>query len=120
MACRAVWAGPGASGERFCQHVGLGTIAAYGWGMTYRIETSQDEGAEVLVFQGVLDRAALEAIETGCALARRRGARAVVLSLGTGSTVDGECIAGLRAIEGLAVRAASPFLAHWLRQSGIC
>ena len=88
--------------------------------MTYRIETSQDDGAEVLVFQGVLDRAALADIAAGCARARQRGARAVVLSLGAGSAVDAECIGPLRAIEGLVVRAASPFLAHCLRQSGIC
>ena len=99
--------------------MGFGTIAAYGWGMTYRIETSQDDGAEVLVFEGLLDRAALAAIVSEAAGARRRGARSVVLALRVGSTVDGECIAPLGDIEGLTVRAASPFLAHWLRQSGI-
>ena len=87
--------------------------------MTYRIETSQDDEEITLVFQGLLDRAALEDIATGCAAARRRGARTVVLTLGVGSTVDGECLAMLRAVDGLTVRAASPFLTHWLRQSGI-
>jgi len=87
--------------------------------MTYRIETSQDDGAEVLVFQGVLDRAAIADIAAGCVRARARGVRSLVLQLRAGCSVDGECIALLRAIEGLSVRAASPFLAHWLRQSGI-
>ena len=87
--------------------------------MTYRIETSQDDEEITLVFEGLLDRAALEDIASGCASARRRGAQSVVLALGVGSTVDGECIAALRTIEGLSVRASSPFLAHWLRQSGI-
>jgi hypothetical protein len=87
--------------------------------MTYRIETNQDAGETTLVFQGQLDRAALEAITKACDSARQRGERVVVLALGIGSVIDGECIAPLRAIEGLTVRAATPFLAHWLRQSGI-
>ena len=87
--------------------------------MTYRIETSQDEGTEVLAFEGVLDRAAIADIEAGCAQARRRGAHHVVLALGIGSTVENDCIPALRGIDGLTVRASSPFLAHWLRQSGM-
>jgi len=87
--------------------------------MTYRLETSQDEAEITLTFQGVLDRAAADVVRAACARARHRGAGAVVLALGVGSVVDGECMSLLRSIEGLSVRAASPFLAHWLRQNGI-
>lgn len=86
--------------------------------MTYRIETSQAASEVSLSFQGLLDEGALEAVASGVAAARARGAKAVVLTLAPGTTVDRECIAGLRSIDGLTVKTSSRFLATWLAQCG--
>lgn len=87
--------------------------------MTYRIETSQATSEVSLSFQGLLDCAALEAVASGTAAARARGVSVVVLTLAPGTTVDRECIPGLRSIDGLRVQAASPFLAAWLAQCDV-
>ena len=87
--------------------------------MTYRIETSVAASEVSLSFQGLLDSAALDAVRSSVAAARARGTKAVVLTLAPGTTVDRECIPGLRSIDGLAVKAASRFLATWLAQCGV-
>lgn len=87
--------------------------------MTHRIDLEERDGATCIAFEGVLDLAALKLVRSCVADARRNGARRVVLSLGLGTEVEGECIEGLRLVEGLSVKAVSPFLTRWLRQRGI-
>jgi methylmalonyl-CoA mutase cobalamin-binding subunit len=87
--------------------------------MTYRIEASHDADAVGLSFEGLLDGAALEAVAAAVAAARARGASGVALVLAPGTTVDRECLAALRSIDGLSVKGASPFLAAWLAQCGV-
>ena len=87
--------------------------------MTHRIELDGGEEGSRIAFEGLLDRAALEDVLSCLAHARRSGARRIVLSLGVGTEVEGECIERLRLVEGLSVTAVSPFLTRWLRQRGI-
>jgi hypothetical protein len=87
--------------------------------MTHRIELDGGNGATRIAFQGLFDRTALEDVLSCVREARRGGASRVVLSLGVGTEVDGDCIEELRLVEGLSVKAVSPFLTRWLRQRGI-
>lgn len=80
--------------------------------MTYRMELKEEPGALRIVFQGVLDRAALAEL---AALVRRTAGREVALVLETGTEVDPECMDPLRRLEGVSVRPASAFLARWFR-----
>jgi hypothetical protein len=89
------------------------------WGMTHRLDINEDGKANRISFEGVLDRAALEDVLSHARLARRNGARTVVLVLATGTEVHRECIEALIGAEGLRVEAVSPFLARWLRQCGV-
>ena len=83
--------------------------------MTHRIQLDDAPAALRIDFQGVLDRAALAVIT---ATLRRSAGRHVTLVLGEGTEVDPECIDPLRRLEGVEVRAASAFLARWLRGDG--
>lgn len=87
--------------------------------MTYRIKTGVDTEVARITFEGLLDAEALGALLSTVAAARHGGAGAVRLVLGVGTTVDAGCINALRAVDGLVVEAASPFLSHWLRQAGL-
>jgi hypothetical protein len=87
--------------------------------MTHRIELDGADGATRISFQGLLDRAALADVLSCVRDARRAGVSRVVLTLGVGTEVDGECIEKLLLVEGLIVKAVSPFLTRWLRQRGI-
>jgi hypothetical protein len=87
--------------------------------MTHRLDIDEDGDANRISFEGVLDRAALEDVLSHARLARRNGARTVVLVLATGTEVHRECIEALIGAEGLRVEAVSPFLARWLRQCGV-
>ena len=84
--------------------------------MTHRIELEQWDATTVIEFEGVLDRSSLEDVLSCVRDARWNGAKHVVLALGVGTDVDGECIARLRQIEGVRVKASSPFLTRWLEQ----
>jgi hypothetical protein len=87
--------------------------------MTFRIEISDAPAGPTLVFQGLLDRAALRAIEVQLrGLRARSGLDPIGVLLLEGTEIDPECVGPIRALPGAAVEAASPFLARWLLASG--
>jgi len=87
--------------------------------MTFRIEITDAPTGPTLVFQGLLDRAALGAIEAQLrGLRSRSGLDPIGLLLLEGTEIDPECVGPIRALAGAAVEAASPFLARWLSASG--
>jgi len=89
-------------------------------GMTFRIEISDAPAGPTLVFQGLLDRAALRAIEAQLrGLRFRSGPAAIGLLLLEGTEIDPECVGPIRALPGVALEAASPFLARWLGASAL-
>jgi hypothetical protein len=79
--------------------------------MAFRIEVKDTPAQLRIEFQGALDLAALAEV---AAIVRKSSGRDVSLVLESGTEVDPECIEPLRRLEGVAVRAASPFLARWL------
>ena len=83
--------------------------------MAYRISVQDTAEPLRIVFQGVLDSAALAEI-TGIARGARarHGRKELWLVLESGTEVDPECIEPLRHIEGVEVRPVSAFLARWL------
>jgi hypothetical protein len=87
--------------------------------MTHRIELEHWDETTVIEFEGVLDGASLEDVLSCVRDARWNGAKRVVLALGFGTEVDGECMSKLRQIDGLRVKASSPFLTRWLDQLGV-
>jgi hypothetical protein len=83
--------------------------------MTSRIEITGAPAGPTLVFQGLLDRAALRAIEAQLrGLRSRSGCAPISVLLLEGTEIDPECVEPIRALPGAAVEAASPFLARWL------
>lgn len=87
--------------------------------MARRIELKEAEGSLRIEFVGVLDRVALGEIAEVARVARARlGGIAVTLVLLTGTELDPECVGPLRALEGVALAPASPFLARWLLGAG--
>jgi hypothetical protein len=87
--------------------------------MTHRIELEDWEETTLIAFEGLLDRSSLEDVLSSVRDARWNGAKRVLLSLGAGTEVEGECIDKLRQVDGLHVKASSPFLERWLRQKGV-
>jgi hypothetical protein len=85
-------------------------------GMTHRIGLERWDETTVIEFEGTLDGASFEEVLSCVRDARWNGAKHVVLALGFGTEVDGDCIARLRQIDGLRVKASSPFLTRWLDQ----
>jgi hypothetical protein len=87
-------------------------------GMTFRIEITGAPAGPTLVFQGLLDRAALGAIEAQLrGLRARSGPAPIGVLLLEGTEIDLECVGPIRALPGAVVEAASPFLARWLSTS---
>lgn len=83
--------------------------------MTFRIVIADAPVGPTVTFEGRLDVAALRAIEAQIrGLRARSGAAAVGVLLLEGTEIDPECVAGVRALRGATVEAASPFLARWL------
>lgn len=86
--------------------------------MTFRIGFADTPAGPRLVFQGLLDRAALCAIQEQIRGLRASDGVAVVgVLLLEGTEIDPECVAGVRALPDAVVEAASPFLARWLAGS---
>jgi hypothetical protein len=77
-------------------------------GMTFRITESEGER---LLFEGALDREAVEVLRARLAGRRTR------LVLRRGTTVEPDCWDGLRSL-GADVVAESPHLARWLESDG--
>ena len=87
--------------------------------MTHRIDIEEWDATALIEFEGQLNGTSLEDVLSCVRDARWNGAKQVVLSLGFGTEVDGECIDRLRQVAGLRVKAFSPFLTSWLRQQGV-
>lgn len=89
-----------------------GTSRAFGLGMTYRIDIDRRcEAERVLLFQGLLDRAALDDL----LLRIVASALPVRLVLRTGTELDPVCLAAVRALPAH-VFAESAFLSRWLSE----
>jgi hypothetical protein len=83
--------------------------------MTSRIEITGAPAGPTLAFQGLLDRAALGAIQAQLrGLRSRSGGAPIGVLLLEGTEIDPECVEAMRALPGAVVEAASPFLARWL------
>ncbi len=81
--------------------------------MTYRLDVRNLGERFEMVFQGVLDRAALLEIRARATEPVLRG-RQVRLVLLTRTDVDGSCIGELGRLSGVEVFAQDPYLRHWL------
>jgi hypothetical protein len=82
--------------------------------MTFRIEVAGSGGAARIVFCGLLDRAAFEALEDAVRTLAAHSAGAVVVLLAEGTEAFPECVAALAALPAADVRAEAPFLARWI------
>jgi hypothetical protein len=80
--------------------------------VTHRIDVGRQGGTITFHIQGLLDAAALAALEASVAAARADGSSAVVV-LGAGTQIDRACLPALRAM-GAALSAESPYLAQWI------
>ncbi len=67
-----------------------------------------------VLFQGLLDRAALSELEAHCQAQKRSGGSVRVV-LGAGTRVDADLLEELVRIEGIELEAKSPFLSRWLQ-----
>ena len=81
--------------------------------MTHRFDIQTGDQLITILFQGLLDRAALSELEALCRAQTRKGVPVRVL-LGAGTKLETGFVEKLLRIEGITVEAKSPFLARWL------
>lgn len=81
--------------------------------MTHRFDLQTSEQQTTILFQGLLDRAALAELEAHCQAHQRRG-ETVRVVLGAGTRVEANLLEQLVRIEGIALAAQSPFLSRWI------
>ena len=82
--------------------------------MTHRFDLQTSDDFTTILFQGLLDRAALSELEAHCQVHKRRGGSVRVV-LGAGTRIDADLLEELASIEGIALEAVSPFLSRWIR-----
>lgn len=82
--------------------------------MTHRFDLQTNGGLITILFQGLLDRAALTELEAHCQAQMRRGGSVRVL-LGAGTRIDADLLEELVHLEGIALEAESPFLSRWIQ-----
>jgi hypothetical protein len=82
--------------------------------MTFRIEVAGTGGRARIVFCGLLDRAALEALQDAVHALAARSSGAVVVLLADGTEAFPECVDALAKLPSADVRAEAPFLARWI------
>jgi hypothetical protein len=87
--------------------------------MTHRIDHIQDEQGDRLVFQGHLDRRALEELARVCRASFRVGEPLRVV-LGAGTLVDAGLVDDLFEIPGIELAAEPPFLARLIANRSEC
>lgn len=82
--------------------------------MTFRLEVSGPGAPPRIVFCGLLDREALQALQDAVRALAARSARAVVVVLAEGTEAFPECVGALATLPAAEVQAESPFLARWI------
>lgn len=82
--------------------------------MTFRLDVGGSPAHPRLVFCGLLDRAALEALRDAVRTLAARSSRDVEIVLAQGTEAFPECVDALAALPAIEVRAESPFLARWI------
>jgi hypothetical protein len=83
--------------------------------VTHRIDVIRRGAAITFEVQGLLDAAAVAALQASVAAAKVAGG-AVRIVLKAGTQVDRECLAALRAAEA-ELAAESPYLARWIAET---
>jgi hypothetical protein len=92
-----------------------GTLGAHRGRVTHRIDVARQGATITFAVEGLLDAAAVAALQASVAAARAAGG-AVRIVLKAGTQVDRECLAALRALEA-DLAAESPYLARWIAGS---
>ena len=82
--------------------------------MTHRFDLRTSNRLTSILFQGLLDRAALSELEAHCQAQKRREV-AVRVVLGAGTRIDADLLEELVRMEGIALEAESPFLSRWIQ-----
>lgn len=82
--------------------------------MTHRFDLQTSSELTTILFQGLLDRAALSELEDHCQAQKSRGCSIRVV-LGAGTRIDADLLEELVSIEGIALEAKSPFLSRWIQ-----
>ena len=81
--------------------------------MTHRIDQAADHKGAHFVFQGRMDRPALEALKRLCQARSRQGEKVRVV-LGAGTQVETGLMDEILGLEGIELTAESPFLSRMI------
>ncbi len=79
--------------------------------MTHRIDQVSEAQKVRVIFQGLLDRSALSALQSLCASRRQQGNKVTVV-LGAGTRIETGLMDEILGIPGVEITAESPFLSQ--------